>query len=48
MNFDLETFLRNYKSAKMDFSEYLELEKMVGYRMINKGYRKELERMKPR
>jgi hypothetical protein len=34
MEFDLEKFLRNHKPAKVDFSPYLKLEKLKGYRLL--------------
>jgi len=36
MEFDLETFLRNHKSVKLDFAPYLKLKKLKGYKLLNR------------
>lgn len=37
MDFDLETFLKKYKPAVLDFTPYLKLKKLRGYRLMGKN-----------
>jgi hypothetical protein len=38
-DFDLDEFLKTYKPAKVDLRPYLKLDKLKGYKFVNKGER---------